>query len=194
MRHAHGNGKGNGHEKHVVRGILAGAGAGLAASWVMNVFMAGPGQKLQQSLRTEEEKLEERLQQMEEQKPDGHAEPKEDATMKAADALVATATGGRHLSMEEKQKAGPVVHYGFGALMGGLYGGLAELAPATRKGFGTAFGGALFAGADLAAVPALHWSAPLSETRPKALANPLAAHLVYGATTELLRRALRAVL
>lgn len=181
----------NGREKHVLRGILAGAGAGLAASWVMNVFMAGPGQELQESLKTEEENLQEHLREMQQEQS---VQPKEDATMKAADALVSTATGGRHLSMEEKQKAEPVVHYGFGALMGGLYGGLAELAPVTRKGFGTAFGGALFAGADLAAVPALHLSPPLSQTKPKALANPLAAHLVYGAATELLRRALRAML
>lgn len=181
----------NGHGRHVVRGILAGAGAGLAASWVMNVFMTGPGQKLHESLETEEERANEHVQQMQQEQS---GKPKQDATMKAADALVATATGGRHLSIEEQEKAGPVVHYGFGALMGGLYGGVAELMPAARKGFGTAFGGALFAGADLGAVPAFHLSAPLSETSPKALANPLAAHLVYGATTELLRRAFRFVL
>ena len=181
----------NGHERHLLRGILAGAGAGLAASWVMNTFVAGPGQKLQQSLQTREERANERVQQMQQEQS---GRPKQDATMKAADALVSTATGGRHLSMEEQEKAGPVVHYGFGTLMGGLYGGLAEMAPATRRGFGMAFGGALFAGADLVAVPRLHLSAPLSDTQPKSLANPLAAHLVYGATTELLRRVLRAVL
>ena len=109
--------------KHVLRGVLAGAGAGLAASWVMNVFMAGPGQKLHEAVESQEEKLQMRLAQME-QKENG--EPKEDATMKTADALVAVATGGRHLSMEGKRKGGPVVHYGFGALMGGIYGGLAE--------------------------------------------------------------------
>lgn len=199
MKQAHGNGAGkqsgngggNGHSRHLLRGIVAGAGAGLAASWVMNAFMAGPGQKLHESLQTPEERANEHVQQM--QREQRH-ESKQDATMKAADALVSTATGGRHLSMEEQEQAGPVVHYGFGALMGGIYGGLAEIAPATRTGFGTAFGGALFAGADLAAVPALHLSAPLSETTPRALANPLAAHLVYGAATELLRRVFRAVL
>ncbi len=184
----------NGHkdrQKHVLRGILAGAGAGLAASWVMNQFMAGPGEKLQESLQTDEEKMGQQIRQMEQKES---SEPKVDATMKAADALVNTATGGRHLSMEEKQKAGPVVHYGFGALVGGLYGGVAEYSAAARRGFGTVFGGALFAGADLVAVPALHLSPPLNETEPKQLANPLAAHLVYGATTELLRRVFRAVL
>jgi hypothetical protein len=185
----------NGHEeRRVVRGILAGAGAGLAASWVMNLFMTGPGQKLTEALKNDQEKLEEHLQQIEKQEQDRTGEPKEDATMKAADAVVNTATGGRHLSFEARQKAGPVVHYAFGALVGGLYGGLAEYSTTVQKGFGTAFGGALFAGADLVAVPGLHFSPPLSQTKPKALANPLAAHLVYGATTELLRRAFRAVL
>lgn len=177
--------------KHVLRGILAGAGAGLAASWVMNVFMAGPGEQLRESLQTEEEKRQEQQQQ---QQQEQSGEPKEDATMKTADALVAGATGGRHLSMEEKQKGGPVVHYGFGALMGGLYGGLAEHSSAVRAGFGTAFGTVLFAGADLVAVPALHLSPPVKESPPKTLATPFAAHLVYGLTTELLRRVFRAVL
>lgn len=181
----------NGHDRHVMRGILAGAGAGLAASWAMNAFMSGPGQKLQESLETPEERANEHVQQMQQEQS---GQPKQDATMKAADALVSTATGGRHLSIEEQEKAGPVVHYGFGALMGAVYGGLAEFLPSARTGFGTAYGGALFAGADLIAVPGFHLSPPLSETRPKMLANPLAAHLVYGATTELLRRVFRAVL
>lgn len=183
----------NGREKHALRGILAGAGAGLAASWVMNVFMSGPGQKLQQSLKTEQEKYQDRLEKMQEEQRGG-GEPKQDATMKAADAMVATATGGQHLSLEQQQKAGPMVHYGFGALVGGLYGGLAEYSDTVRKGFGTGFGTALFAGADLVAVPAFRLGPPVSETPTKSLANPLAAHLVYGATTELLRRVIRAIL
>jgi len=183
------NGSSNG--KHLLRGVVAGVGAGLAASWVMNVFMAGPGQKMQESLKTDEDRLQERLQQMD-QPHDGDLE--QDATMKAADSLVSAVTGGRHLSMEEQQKAAPFVHYGIGALMGGLYGALAEYSGAVRTGFGTAFGSALFAGGDLVAAPALHLSPPLSQTRPKALANPLAAHLVYGATTELLRRTFRLIL
>jgi len=78
--------------------------------------------------------------------------------------------------------------------MGGLYGGLAEYSRSVRTGFGTAFGSVLFAGADLVAVPAFKLSPPLSESSPKSLANPYTAHLVYGATTELMRRVLRAVL
>lgn len=173
---------------HLLRGVLAGAGAGLAASWMMNVFMAGPGEKLRQSLQSEEEKQQEQSQQ------EQSGEPSQDATMKVADAVVSTATGGQHLSMEGRQKGGPLVHYAFGALMGGAYGALAEYSETARAGLGTGFGTALFAGADLVAVPALHLSPPLKESPPKTLATPFAAHLVYGVTTELLRRGLRAIL
>jgi len=176
---------------HLVRGILAGAGAGLAASWAMNVFMAGPGAKLHELLETDGEQRQEREQERQRQQ---RGEPKIDATMKAADSITAAATGGQHLSLEGKQKGGPIVHYGFGALMGALYGGLAEYSSAVRAGVGLGFGTALFGAADLVAVPALHLSPPLRESPVKSLATPFAAHLVYGATTELLRRAFRAAI
>jgi len=177
--------------RHVVRGVLAGAGAGLAASWVMNVFLAGPGAELHKALETESERRQEREQ---EQQRRQHGEPKIDATMKAADSIAAAATGGQHLSLQARQRGGPIVHYAFGALTGALYGGLAEYSHTARAGFGAAFGTVLFAGADLIAVPALHLSPPLTEFPAKSLATPFAAHLVYGATTELLRRLLRAAL
>jgi putative membrane protein len=128
-------------DPHVIRGILAGAAGGLAASWVMNQFMAGPGKKLKHAVQTEEQNWQEVIEEFE---ADPNA-PKEDATMKAADAIVNVVTGGRHLSQEQKEKAGPVVHYTFGALMGGVYGGLAEYSPAVTSGIGTTFGGALSA-------------------------------------------------
>lgn len=176
---------------HLWRGVLAGAGAGLAASWAMNVFMAGPGTKLHEALETEAEQRQEHEQERQRQE---RGEPKIDATMKAADAVTAAATGGEHLSLEGQQKGGPIVHYAFGAIMGALYGGLAEYSSTVRTGLGTGFGTALFAGADLVAVPALHLSPPLKESSARSLASPFTAHLVYGATTELLRRAFRAAM
>jgi hypothetical protein len=175
---------------HILRGVFAGVAGGLAASWVMNQFMEGPGQKLQSSLQSEQERKQQEIQQRESQQ---RGEVKEDATMKAADALVKTATGGRHLTLKGKQVGGPIVHYAFGALMGGVYGALAECTGQATRGFGTAFGAALFVGADVVAVPAFHLSEPSSVQKPATLVNPLAAHLVYGATTELVRRAVRAV-
>lgn len=169
--------------KHVVRGILAGVAGGLAASWVMNEFSSTLGQKLSEAVETPEQ------QQLLKQQSDG-----EDATMKAADRIVETVTGGRHLSHEQREIGGPIVHYGFGALMGGVYGALAEYTDVAKAGFGTTFGGLLFAGADLLGVPAARLGPWPSEYPVSSLANPLAAHLVYGATTELVRRAVREIL
>lgn len=170
-------------EKHPVRGILAGMIGGLVASWVMNEFTAAAGPKLAELVETSQE------QQVVKSQSDS-----EDATMKAADAIAGVATGGQHLTHEERAHGGPMVHYAFGALMGGVYGGLAEYSAIARSGFGTTFGSALFAGGDLVAVPALHFSQPLSDFPASSFASPYAAHLAYGLTTELVRRLVRKVL
>ena len=178
------------NNKSLGPGLIAGAIGGLVASWVMNVFMENAGPKIQQTAQKFDSSAQ-RQQPSSQSQSDN--EPKEDATMKTADAVVSTVTGGRHLSMEAKQKSGPVVHYAFGALMGALYGAAAEYSPLSRAGFGTAFGSALFAGADLWAVPALHLSSS-SDTSVSSLATPFSAHLVYGATTEAVRRLVRAAM
>jgi putative membrane protein len=173
-----------GNQKSVVRGILAGMAGGLVAAWVMNQFMAGPGQKLQQAVQSDEENREQQAH---------SSEPREDATMKTAEAIVHTTTGD-HLSRAEKEKGGPIVHYAFGALTGGLYGGLAEYSSKVTSGFGTSFGGVLFSTADLLAVPALNLAPSPSDQPASALATPFAAHVVFGATTEFVRRILRSLL
>lgn len=170
-------------QKHPVRGILAGVAGGLVAAWAMNLWSEGPGGKLSQELESPEE------QKQIKQQSDG-----EDATMKAADAIVSSVRGGQHLTHQERAEGGPIVHYTFAALMGGLYGGLAEYIPAVRSGFGTGFGSALFVGGDLLTVPALGFSKPLSEFPASSYANPLTSHLVYGLTTELVRRLARTIL
>ena len=170
-------------QKHPVRGVLAGVAGGLVAAWVMNVWSAGPGTAISQHLETPEE-----------QKQLAGQSDGEDATMKTADALASKAKGGQHLTHEERATGGPIVHYAYAALVGGLYGGLAEYSKLVRSGFGTTYASALFVGGDLVAVPALGLSKPLSETPTSSLAAPFTAHLVYGATTELVRRIARAVL
>ncbi len=180
--------------KSVTRGIIAGAIGGLVASWVMNVFMeeAGPGvQHVAQHLDGSAHQ--------QPAVPDNDSEPKDnepkiDATMKAADAIVSTVTGGRHLTLEQKQKGGPIVHYAFGTLMGALYGAATEYAPAARAGFGTVFASALFTGADIIAVPALQLSGSSGDAPLSSLASPFSAHIVYGVTTEAVRRLVRAAM
>lgn len=177
------------HKKNLFLGVVAGVAGGLGAAWAMNTFSTGPGQKLQQAVTSEEEKQAQQAQQQQ-QKQSG--EPKEDATMKAAGAI-AEPVSGEPLSHEQKEKGGPIVHYAFGALMGGIYGALAEYSCLVRLGFGTGFGTVLFLGADVLAVPALHLSPPATEQSASSLASPFAAHLVYGATTELGRRLVRKI-
>jgi putative membrane protein len=176
----------NGNKKSLLSGIAAGVAGGLVASWVMNQFMAGAGPALQRVFQSEAE-----AQKGDQAKNDA---PKEDATMKTADAIAAAIPGGRHLTWDEKQKGGPIVHYAFGALMGGLYGGLAECSPKARAGFGTAFAGLLFTGADLIAVPALNLSSSSGLETPSSLVSPFASHVVYGLTTEFVRRLVRKAL
>jgi putative membrane protein len=171
-------------QQSAVRGILAGMAGGLAAAWMMNQLVTGPGQKLQQAVQSDEDKREQQAH---------SSEPKEDATMKAAEALVHAATGD-HRSRDEKEKGDPIVLYAFGALTGGLYGGLAEYSTTVTSGFGTSFGGVLFRSADLLAVPALNFGPAPSDQPASAEATPFAAHLVYGVTTELVRRIVRMML
>lgn len=78
--------------------------------------------------------------------------------------------------------------------MGAAYGVLAEYSSSARAGFGTVFASALFAGADLVAVPALNLSGSPAEASVSSLASPFSAHVVYGVTTEGVRRAVRAML
>ncbi len=178
-------------QRHIVRGVVAGTVGGLIAAWVMNQFMAGPGVKLQHAVQTDQEN---KAQEQQAAAQAQTGEPTIDATMKTADAIVNVVSGGRHLSLEGKETGGPVVHYAFGALMGGVYGGVAECSSLARSGFGTTFGGVLFSVADLVAVPALHLSDAPSDAPIDSYASHLAAHLVYGATTELVRRVVRLLL
>ena len=173
--------------KRLIGSTMAGIAGGLAASWVMNLFITQLGSKITEQLMTDEQREQQRqaASSQEQQSSD-------DATMKTADAVVHAVTHGRHLSQQGKRRGGPIVHYTFGALMGGLYGALAESSRWTSVGFGTAFGAALFASADLAAVPALKLGPSPAEQPLAQQATPLAAHLVYGVTTDLLRRAILA--
>lgn len=175
------------NKPHLLRGVVAGLAGGLAASWVMNVFMAGPGKSLTHAVQSDE-------QNRKDEQASQSDEPKEDATMKTAEAVVHAVTGGRHLSMEEREKGGPIVHYAFGALMGAVYGGLAEYTEVVTAGFGTSFGAALFGGGDIVAVPVLNLSGAPTDSPVSSYASPFAAHIVYGVTTELVRRGLRSML
>ena len=180
--------------KSVLRGMIAGAVGGLAASYAMNVFMAKAGPAVTHVAQHLDGTAHQQPQESPAQTSGQDDEPKIDATMKTADAVVSAVTGGRHLSLEGKQVGGPIVHYAFGALMGAVYGVAAEYSTWARSGFGTAFASVLFTGADIVAVPALNLSGSSTDAPVSSLASPFSAHVVYGVTTEAVRRAVRAAL
>jgi len=127
------------------------------------------------------------------QESSAEGEEQEPATVKAAEGISETLLD-RPLSQSEKETAGPAVHYTFGTSVGGAYGLLAELAPMVTMGAGLPFGTILWLMADEVAVPAFGLSEPPTEHPLSTHAYALASHLVYGLTTEGVRRMVRQVL
>lgn len=107
---------------------------------------------------------------------------------------VATHTVGRTLNREEMKLAAPAVHYAFGSMVSTIYGGLAETSPAVTAGAGTAFGTAVWATADEVAMPLLRLSRRHQKYPLEAHLQSLVAHLVFGFTTDLVRRGVREAL
>lgn len=155
------------------KGALAGAAAGLVASYVME-----QAQALWSKAQGE---------------PASGGGDDEPSTVKAADKVSQAATGNA-IAPNKREAAGEAVHYTTGAGLGALYGALAEIAPATTFGFGAAFGAAVALGLDEAIVPALGLSKGPGETSPKEHAYGIASHLVFGLALEGSRRLIRAVL
>lgn len=168
------------------RGLAAGLIGGVVASWVMECFQDGLAK-----LSHKEQKGPEASQ---EQRPRaanaGAAEASEPATVKLAVA-VAEDVFQRPLAPATKPAAGAAVHYAFGTLVGGAYGLAAERLPLARRGAGSLFGSGLWLASDEIAVPAFGLAGPPQAYPFKVHASALAAHVVYGATLEVVRRALR---
>jgi putative membrane protein len=161
---------------NVLKGILAGAVGGLVASWVMNQFQAGVT-KVKEKVGAGESASE------------GDQNEGEDATVKTAE-RVSRGVFHHQLQEDEKKAAGPAVHYAMGAVSGGIYGAVAELAPVTTLGAGLPFGAAVWLAADEVAVPAFGLSKKPTEYPAAVHVQALASHLVYGLTTDLVRRGL----
>lgn len=169
------------------KGLLAGVAGGLAATVAMTGFHA-----LLDAWTDEEDVRRSHHPQhsVERGQPESARQEEDDATVRAASAL-GQAVLGRPLTQREKEVGGPALHYGFGIVTGGLYGALAEVAPAVTRGAGLPFGVLVWLLADAVTVPVLGLADPPHRTPPSVHARALGAHLVYGLGTELARRTLR---
>jgi putative membrane protein len=103
----------------------------------------------------------------------------------AAQAL-ATATVHRRLTTRELALAARVIHFGFGAAVGALHGIYAQHNPKYRTGI--ALGTALWLTADEIAMPVMGLSRSTLQRPLEMHLQSFAAHLVYGVTTEQVRR------
>jgi putative membrane protein len=162
------------------KGALAGAVAGLAASYLMAQFQTGWSKIKQKGQQRDEE-------------PQHDQAQSEDATMKAAGAIARTVFR-KELTPEQKTSLGPVVHYGFGTLVGAVYGGLREDFDVTSLGWGTAFSSGVFIAADEIAVPLFGLSASPTKSPLSTHLYAWASHLVYGVGLESVRRPLRSAM
>lgn len=171
------------HARNLKKGAIAGLVGGLIGTIVMTAFQNGWG-KASQAFKGNNNQPDQQQQ---------SGPESEDATMKAAGKLSEAA--GHPLSHEQRKKFGPLVHYAFGTAQGALYGAVTELAD-IRGGLlaGVSFGAALFLVADEIVVPAAGLSGKASEAPLSSHLYGLASHLVYGLSTEIARRGLRAAL
>lgn len=122
-----------------------------------------------------------------------HSEEDEGATESVGRIAYEMATG-HDPDHETRQKLGQAVHWGYGVLVGGMYGALRPEAEAPDLVAGLGYGTALWVLGDELTVPLLGLSeGPTAHSIPDH-AKALGAHLAYGAATATATQALRRVM
>jgi len=173
---------------HILRGALAGLIGGVVASWAMNQFQAAT----QNNAPPKPSGFAEGGQETSEPRQRQQDDAGDDATVKTAQAI-SHKLFDHDLTPCEKKVAGPAVHYGYGALVGGLYGAVAEVWPGIAAGLGIPYAFALFVLGDELAVPALKLGPPPNEVPVKSHADYLAVHILYGIVLDVARRVARQI-
>ncbi len=165
----------------ILKGALAGAIAGAVGTFIMN-YAHQAWSRIEEYVPLREDDD----QQSESGEQDDSEEP---ATTKAADVLI-DAIFDYELDDDEKAVAGQVMHWTMGIGSGAAYGMITAAVPIAGTGYGIPFGAALWAIADEIAVPLAGLSDPPREIPASTHAEALFAHLIYGAVTDLTRRAI----
>ena len=179
---------------NIYKGMAAGVAGGLAGALVMNQFQSFVGKLMENEERSHGAQS---LQQGTPQHGIGRElvergvdDPDDDAAVRTGNA-VSELIFDHHLTKSEKETAGTVAHYAMGLTSGAIYGAVAEMMPAATACEGTAFGAAIWLIADEGVVPGLGLSKNPSAFPVSTHTYSIASHLVYGLTTEFVRRALR---
>lgn len=177
--------------RSAAKGLAAGLIGGLAASWVMNRFQDGMAKLGKNRSEAEGQAHSGAQGQTAGQTQAGaEGESSEPATRVVATAI-AEKVFHHELQPAERPRAETAVHYGYGALAGGAYGVAAEYWPQVRAGAGSLSGAGLWLASDEIGLTMLGLAKPPKAYPAKVHASALAAHVVYGVSLELSRRALR---
>jgi putative membrane protein len=174
------------------QGVIAGAVGGLAASWAMEQFQARFSQATRDGVDEAQRRsgYDARWSARSQDQLSGQPEP---ATAAAGNAAAITAIG-RPLTLREEDAVGPFMHYAFGAVVGALYGAIAESRPGVTRLAGIPFGMGVWTTADEVGAPAAGLSYPAWERPLRAHTYSVLSHAVYGLTTEAVRRLVRSAL
>ncbi len=100
----------------------------------------------------------------------------------------------RPLTEKEEEVSVRAIHWGFGALVGGVYGALAEYQPAITSKLGASFGLTLCGITHASALPMMGLTETPENQPTREHATELVTHAIYGVTTEVVRRAARRIL
>ncbi len=177
--------------RRVGRGTAAGFLGGLVASWMMTQYQ----QIEAKPVKVRREELRQAYATPRPRKRAVHAvsvahASAEEPTVKAAQ-KVSRKLFEHELTPVEKQISGPAVHYGYGAMVGALYGGLSELIPSVSAGLGIPYATILWLAGSETAVPALGLGKPATQVPAEKHASAMATHFVYGMTLDISRRIFR---
>ena len=117
----------------------------------------------------------------------------EPSTYVAADAI-ARGTTGHGVPAADKPAAGAAIHYAFSGALGAIYGAAAARTPDVTAWGGVPFGATVWLIADEMGMPVTGLSKAPTEYPVQDHATSLASHLIFGATTECVRRCVVATL
>lgn len=181
-------------DSDILKGLVAGVVGGLVASVVMNQFQAmwqklAEGETSAHGAQSMQQGLPRRgagriLQEK------GKDNPDDDATERLSN-FISEEVFDHDLTEREKDLAGTAFHYAYSVTSGAAYGVAAELLPEVTVGAGLPFGAFIWVTADEGVVPLLGLSKSPTELPFSKLAYGFSSHLVYGLTTEIVRRILR---
>jgi putative membrane protein len=111
-----------------------------------------------------------------------------------APAVLINRMSDRPLSEKEEEVSVRAIHWGFGALVGGVYGAVAEYQPSVTGRLGANFGLTLCGITHASALPLMGLTERPENQPVREHASDLVTHAVYGVTTEIVRRMARRVI